>query len=334
MKQGVLVYHTALSKNPTPDDLDVLEQSKFVSGILKRLGYNVRQLPFEINPSKKGDFDEGKIKEEIKKINPLFIFNLVESIQTNDSLAFMAPSVFEDNSIPYTGCTKDAFFKTRNKIDAKIIFEANGILTPYWISSKDLSKKPILGKKFIMKFGINNASKNMGESLITTREGIKKELKSKRSDFFAEEYIEGREFNISMIGSIGNGEVLPIAEMKFVDWPSDKLKIVSYSAKWDENSEEYKKTKRVFEFPDSDRLLLEKLEEICKKCWNLFNLRGYARIDFRVSKNNIPYVLEINTNPCISPDAGFIAAAHQAGMSDEKIMRKIIECSCGKEFIL
>lgn len=334
MKKRALIYHTAISKNSTSDDLDVLEQSKFVSKILKKLGYEVEQKPFEVDFLKdKKHLETTKIKEEIKRINPLFVFNLVESIRESDSLAFWAPQIFEENSIPYTGCTKDSIFKTRTKIETKKILEKNGILTPYWLTLKDLPKKTLLNKKYIMKFNINHASKNLGNTLLETRESIKEELEPKGEDFFVEEYIDGREFNISMIGSVGNVKILPFAEMKFVDWPINRLKVMGYSAKWNSNSGEYKRTQRTFKFSDSDKSLLKKIKGICKKCWNIFGLRGYARIDFRVTKEKIPYVLEINANPCISPDAGFIKAAYKAGMDNEKIIKEIIKNSCGEKFV-
>ena len=65
-------------------------------------------------------------------------------------------------------------------------------------------------------------------------------------------------------------------------------------------------------------------ENITKKCWHLFVLKGYARVDFRVDEQNQPWVLEINANPCLSPDAGFVAAAARAGLSVEDIIQRIV----------
>ena len=70
--------------------------------------------------------------------------------------------------------------------------------------------------------------------------------------------------------------------------------------------------------------LLEELKALSYLCWRAFELRGYARVDFRVDENNKPYVLEVNANPCISPDAGFIAAAEHAGMSYREVIKRII----------
>lgn len=326
MAQKVLIYHTDISKDATPDDKDVLDEAKFVLDNLKKLGYGVEQKPF--NKCCK------IIKKEIEQINPSFIFNLVEAIDGKDSLAYLAPNNFERLEIPYTGCTKRAFLDTKDKIDVKRELRKEGILTPYWLTLKELQREDIPKKKFLIKSRIDHASKNLEATLLEDKNDIRDSLHFKGENFFAEEYIDGREFNISMIGPLKRAEVLPFAEMKFVDWPSDKLKIVDYKAKWDEKSEEYNKTERNFEFLDSDKLLLKKIEEICRKCWDIFNLRGYARIDFRVDKDKRPYVLEVNVNPCISLDAGFIAAAHRAGMTDEEVIKNIIKDSCGEKFVL
>jgi D-alanine-D-alanine ligase len=324
MAKKVLIYHSALSNDATKDDLDVFTEASFVSGVLKNLGYKVEQIPFNYKET----------KNEIKKINPSFIFNLVEAINGKDSLAYLAPTIFDILRIPYTGCTSNAFFNTKSKVDAKRILREKGILTPYWLTLRDFQRGDFLKKKFLVKSRIDHASKNLEATLLEGKDSIIGDLLSKGSDFFAEEYIEGREFNISIVGPLKEGKILPIAEIIFTKWPLNKPKIVDYAAKWDETSPEYNHTARSFDFSEQDKPLLEELEQICKKCWDIFYLRGYARIDFRVDKNNKPYVLEINTNPCISPDAGFIAAAHRAEMSDEQIIKNIINDSCDEKFVL
>jgi len=140
-------------------------------------------------------------------------------------------------------------------------------------------------------------------------------------DYFVEEYIDGREFNISLIG----GTVLPPAEMCFFNYSPNKPKILGYKSKWEESSFEYKNTERNFNFEEKDFSLLKELKSITKRCWHLFNLKGYARVDFRVGIDNIPRVIEINANPCIAPDSGFVAACHQAGLTNAEIIKRIIE---------
>jgi D-alanine-D-alanine ligase len=143
-------------------------------------------------------------------------------------------------------------------------------------------------------------------------------------EYFAERYIEGREFNLSLLVENHEPEVLPPAEILFDQYPDGKARIVDYRAKWDTGSFEYHHTRRSFSSKKGEESLLQEMAEIAKQCWYLFGLRGYARVDFRVDQQNRPWVLEINANPCLSPDAGFAAAASQAGLNFRRIIERIV----------
>ncbi|MEK6842629.1 MAG: ATP-grasp domain-containing protein [Nanoarchaeota archaeon] len=314
MEKRALIYHTDLAEDALPDTKDVLDEVKYVSDGLTSLGYEVIQLPFKFNNE---GYEENLtyIQGETSEINPNFIFNLVEEAKgpdgvLTDRLAYLATEVFEDLRIPYTGCTLNAFLRTQTKIEAKRLFIVNGIPTPDFFTLENL-------EQFLIKPNNENASKGIDGKVYSGK------------NFFAEEYIEGREFNVSCMGPLKDCNVLPIPEMKFIDWPEDKPKIVGYDAKWNPNSEEYKRTKRSFEISDSDRELMDNLRDITKKCWDVFDLRGWARVDFRVDKNGKPYVLEINANPGIDPTSGFVWATKEAGISWEQVLEKIIRDSCG-----
>jgi len=326
MSKNIIIYHTFVDKNSKPDDLDVLVEAKFVSKNLKKLGYSPKILPFICNIK--------NIKSKIKKINPDFIFNLVESINGTDGLAYLAPLIFDHLKVPYTGCPTKVLFQTSDKLITKEILNQNGINTPKYLSLDNYGKveKPLeqgrieKEEKFLVKNAKEHSSVGIDEKdllLFEDREDIIETLKEKHGEkYFAEQYIEGREFNISLLGN--PVRILPIAEIEFIDYSSEKPKIVGYRAKWNKKSFEYNHTKRNFEFDESDRLLLKNLENICRKCWKIFGLGGYARIDFRIDENDIPYVLEINSNPCISPDSGFIATAERGGLNHTQIIKEII----------
>ncbi len=148
---------------------------------------------------------------------------------------------------------------------------------------------------------------------------------------FAEQFIEGREFNLSVLAGPGGPEVLPPAEILFVGFPADQPHIVNYSAKWEPESFVYRNTPRRFDFPDSDQPLLGELSGLAKACWRVFRLRGYARIDFRIDAGARPWVLEVNANPCLSPDAGFAAAVERAGYAfPEAVERIVADTPAGK----
>ena len=108
--------------------------------------------------------------------------------------------------------------------------------------------------------------------------------------------------------------------MDFSAFPADKPRIIGHRAKWHESSFEYNNTPRNFHVCEHDRPLVEHLQHLALECWRLFNLRGYVRVDFRVDLAGQPWILEINTNPCLSPEAGYSAALAEAGLNyDEAI---------------
>jgi D-alanine-D-alanine ligase len=155
----------------------------------------------------------------------------------------------------------------------------------------------------------------------------------------AESYIDGREFNLSMLDARSNPsatsideefccDVFPPAEIDFSGLPLDKPRIVGYNAKWVEDSIEYNATPRTFQFASTDEGLLSQLIDISKRTWKLFGGTGYARLDFRVSTDGTPYILEFNANPCITTYGGFMAAAEQAGLSYNAAIERIVNAAC------
>jgi D-alanine-D-alanine ligase len=113
--------------------------------------------------------------------------------------------------------------------------------------------------------------------------------------------------------------------MVFIGFPENKLKILDYRAKWEEGSREYETTVRNYDFPASDAPLIEELGKIALRCWDTFGLNGYARVDFRVDEAGRPFVLEINANPCIAPDSGFVAAAAVSKLGYEELIGRIVQ---------
>ncbi|MCL2000158.1 MAG: D-alanine--D-alanine ligase, partial [Planctomycetes bacterium] len=144
--------------------------------------------------------------------------------------------------------------------------------------------------------------------------------------FFAERFVDGREFNLSVLEGAGGGpELLPVAEISFAAFPPDQPRIVGHAAKWDEESPEYRGTQRVFPEDIGDGELRRELSRLALAAWNAFGLAGYARMDFRVNAAGKPYLLEVNANPCLAPDSGFAAAAGRMGMAYEELIQRIAE---------
>jgi len=327
---NILLYHSYVAPDASPDELDVLDEAQFYKENLEKIGCKVICKAF---PS-----DYLELTEDAKHYKPIFIVNLVETIFNDGRLIHIAPAFFDYLAIPYTGCPSEAIYLTSNKLTTKLALQAHHINAPSYICRNNLNENYVQGTKYIVKSVWEHASVGLDENtlkLLEHKNDIKASLQQAMlngKEVFAEAFIEGREFNIAVLGGQNGPQVLHPAEIKFIDFPKDKLKIVGYRAKWIEDSFEYKNTIRSFDFGKEDQDLLNLLKEICLKCWHAFNLKGYARVDFRVDNKGMPYVLEINTNPCISPDSGFIAAVKKTGISLEALFERIIYDTLKKTF--
>lgn len=322
--KAAIVYSGAA--DDSADNQDTLVQLEEISEILKRL--NIETYDVAFNES------VGEVERNLFRIKPDFVFNLVETLNGTDSLIYLAAALYEMMKIPYTGCSAISLAMLASKIRQKQMLRQAGLPTADYFCDEtevDLSGSPLFsGGPWIVKSDSEHASVGMSsDSVVQTVAEAKRIIEQKRVVFggkwFAECFIDGREFNLSLL-PIENGRlrVLPPTEICFVSFPKNKPKIVDYAAKWDTESEVYLATQRIFEFAPDDKSLILKLEKICHQCWQLFGLGGAARIDFRIDPNGNPWILEINANPCLSSDAGFMVAAKKAELSALDVIKKLI----------
>ncbi len=320
----IVILHSDISTDAAEDELDCLIQAEAISAALRQLDYNPVLIPFSL--------DLNKTIKKLQSSKPQAVFNIVETLDSKGSLIYFAPAILDTLQIPYTGCGTRAVFQTSYKPLAKKIMHHAGIPAPDWIEQDGSGCRDENAQTYLIKSSWEHASIGLDEdSLIsyTSKSKILKEMNRRKEKLggscYAEAYIDGREFNVALISGKKGVKVLPIAEMLFRDYAPDKLKIVDYKAKWDADSFEYNNTIRKFNFQKKDAGLISSLCEISLRCWDLFSLRGYARVDFRVDNNGKPWVLEINTNPCLSPDAGFAAALMQAKIKYHEAIGLIID---------
>lgn len=322
----VLLYDAQAEESKSPDQKDALIQAEAVGRALKELGWEPIPMPF--TP------DFGRFRGRLSALAPIFVFNLVESVFGQGRLIFLASAFLDVAGFPYTGSGTECLYMTSNKMMAKRVLAAEGISTPEAFSAREVrGAERSLDGEYIIKSLWEHASIGLGEDSIVrarhTRE-LEEHLRTRRQamggEWFAEAFIEGREFNLSLLAGGGNDpEVLPQAEIRFDAFPPGKKRVVDYRAKWDEESFEFRNTPRCFDFPHEDQPLLAVLSDLALRCWEIFDLRGYARVDFRVDRSGRPWILEVNANPCLSPDAGFAAAALRAGIGFPLVVARIIE---------
>jgi D-alanine-D-alanine ligase len=317
MTKKIIILHNEIITG-NPDELDVIEQRDLVKNVLEKLDFEV--ICLTVGKNLHDDL------EKVRSEKAGLVFNLVEATWGMGELIYFTPAVLNAFKIPYTGVPLDALFVTTNKVLAKKIMRFNNLPTADFFAVNELEKLSP-EKIYIAKPIWEEASVGITADFIfkTSEKGKMERIKQLSvSHYFVEEYIDGREFNVSILANYNGFEILPPAEMIFSEYFADKPKIVGYKAKWDETSEEYKQSNRAFGTLEKEPELKEKLVQICQKSWVAFNLRGYVRIDFRVDTNNNIYILEINGNPCIAPDSGFVAALEQAGYTVENMIERII----------
>lgn len=318
-----VVLYGDVSEKAGIDEQDVLVQVETVCRSLTELGHEPITVPVSI--------DFKKTVDCLTARRPDFVFNLVESVAGHGRLIHIAPSLMDMLDIPYTGAKTDAMFLTSNKVLAKKFLDANSIPTPP-LFLVDEENNLFAEGSYIVKAVWEHASSWLDEySIIHTgsvnclRQATLAQQEKLGIPCFAETFIEGREFNLSLLTGDAGPEVLPPAEIQFCNYPPDKARVVDYRAKWIEDSFEYNHTPRCFDFSKKDETLIQHLSDLAIRCWHLFNLRGYARIDFRVDKNGDAWILEVNTNPCLSPDGGFAAAIEQAGLTFNRAIDRIVQ---------
>ncbi|MZR31611.1 D-alanine--D-alanine ligase family protein [Sneathiella litorea] len=303
------------------DELDTIDSAKCVAAALEYLGYRSNVIALDI------DF---AIIEELTKEQPLVVFNLVESIRGNGSLGHLACALLAHFHLPYTGAGETAFFQSNSKRLSKSLLRAANLPTPMeWAGAVPV------GQKVIVKSVNEHASYGMDQKSIVEGPEAACEIVRREQQFggrfFAEAYIPGREFNISLLETKTGPQVLPIAEMRFDGLPEGVYPIVDYNAKWDEESDVYHHTRRRFGLEDREPDLAAELRRLCVDCWLAADLSGYARIDFRVDAMGRISILEYNANPCLARDAGFAAALTEASMSYEEGIQMIVDAALAKE---
>lgn len=321
----ILVLHSDLGPDALPHDLDTLSTSEAIAQALRAMGHTADLVPFELPPA--------RTTAQLRRFAPDIVFNMVETIDACDAMASLAPAVLDREGWTYTGAGAAAMALAADKPAAKRMLRAAGLPTPDW-SAPPRWLGPEEGD-WIVKSATEDSSIGLDDdAVVGTMAAARARAEECRRRFggrwFAERYIDGREFNVAVLERDGRPCVLPLAEMVFRDWPHGKPAIVSYRAKWEEGSRESDCTVRRFGCEREDADLAAAITDAALKAWDLFGLAGYARIDFRIDKAGSPFILEINPNPCLATDAGFAAAASRDELSYAALLEAILAAARGK----
>jgi D-alanine-D-alanine ligase len=318
----ILVLHAdAASQDPIEEE-DTLLTARQIGEALAKRGHAVQLAPFDV------DFDA--LSATVGGFAPDVVFNMCEHALGQDQLSAVCPAYLEKLGIPYTGGGAAAIVATCDKPFAKEIMRKAGLPTPDWSEGpfwRGLDPK----RRYIVKSSCEDASLGLDDGAVVTGDSVKARAKHSfgihGGRWFAEAFVEGREFNIAVIEDKDGPRVMPLAEIRFVDWDDSKPKIVGYNAKWRDDSAESRHTERWFGVEEENPALAAELKRLTEEAWTLFGNRGFARVDFRVDAQGNPLILEVNPNPALDWDAGFAVAAEKAGFSYPDILEHIVQAA-------
>jgi D-alanine-D-alanine ligase len=319
----VLVLHSDVGDNPPPDELETVETARAIAEALAGRGHETALAAFHPDPA--------VIRAQIAETRAEAVFNMVESVYGLGALAPMAPAMLESVGLPYTGCGSAAMALSCDKPLTKTILRATGLPTADWVEPPHWNGlRPDL--RYIVKSANEDASRGLDDgAVVVGREAVLARAAQSAERYggrwFAETYLEGREFNIAILEQEGAPRVLPIPEMTFESWSKDRPRILGYASKWDPESPDDAQTVRVFGTELNEPELCRNLSEVARKTWELLGLRGFARIDFRIDAGGAPMILEVNPNPCLHPLSGFAAAAAEANMSYAECVDLILQAA-------
>lgn len=304
-------------------EVGVIEQKEDIQSALKSLGYETSMFNMS------DDLD--RFLAYLKAMQPDIIFNMVECLGDEAIHEMHVAGIYELLEFSYTGAGPFTLGTCLNKARTKEILSFNGVPTAHFmlvteiseLSADDLKLQfPIIIKPSQEDASVGIENDSIVYNFTDLHDRVKFVLNKFQQPALVEEYIDGRELNVAVIGN-EHAKVLPISEIDFSGLPKDKPKIVTYDAKWMEGTDEYEGTKGIC--PAQLPVEVEqRVKGIALKAYTLMECRDYARVDMRLSKDFKPYVLEVNPNPDLSDDAGFFRSAKTSGMTYTDLIGTIV----------
>jgi D-alanine-D-alanine ligase len=311
------VYHDP-DGNPKLDR-NILSAVLDVQHCLQEKGHKVAKAILRRNPA-------GFLKT-LQRFRPNVIFNLCEEVDGDTSKEKAAAAFFELLDIPFTGNDALALALCLNKPLTKRLLQAAGIPTPAFLTVEVPSRAslPFAFPAIVKPMREDGSLGITAHSVVHNRQQLVRRVAYIRRNFcqpaLVEKFIPGREFQVALLGN-PPPRVLAVAELSYEGLPSSLPKIVSYAAKWHQGSSYYKFTTPILPAP-IDARLRRRLCDIAIDIAVIFELRGYARVDFRADGSR-PYVIDVNPNPDISEDAGLARAARWAGLSYPDLVDRLV----------
>ncbi len=259
------------------------------------------------------------------------LFNFVESLRGKAELEGAIRGVMAVRGIPVTGASVDGLVNCLHKPRTRALLVAAGVpVAAGCVIETAGDDASALTHPVIVKPAAQDASHGIDRASVChtpaeTKARAMKLIERGIGPALVEQFIDGREYNVSMLETIENGErrlrTLPIAEIDFSAFPDGAPRILTYAAKWDATSPEYQGSVSVLaSIPD---VLRDSLERHARAAFHALDLSGYGRVDFRVDGAGNAFVVDVNPNPDFSRGAGFHLAGERAGLTYEDLVEHV-----------
>jgi len=309
-------------KDPYGPEVEKCQAEYDVKMALLRLGHEVKII---------GVWDElTPIRQVIEEWKPHICFNLLEDFAGNSALDYYVVSYLEMLKMPYTGCNPRGLLLARDKALSKKILTYHRIDVPDFMVFPYRQKigkfrklpYPMFVKSLIEEGSVGIAQASYVENEAELRERVAKLHDITKGDVIAEQYIDGREFYVTVIGN-KKLDVFPIRELVFDKVPEGQPRVATYKVKWDAEYRQRWGIDWVFARP-MPAGMQEKIVRLCKRIYRTLDLSGCARIDLRVDNAENIYVLEANPNPAVASNDECAYSAEKAGLKYEEFVQRIL----------
>jgi D-alanine-D-alanine ligase len=265
--------------------------------------------------------------DRVMRFRPQAIFNLVEGWQGESQYEMHFPSIYELLGIPYTGAPPWTLATALNKWHTKCLLRQAKLPAPGGMLCSEVPGRCNLRYPVIVKPAQEDASLGVDfdavvDNLADLRRRVAWVVQTYHQPALVEEFIDGRELNVAVLGDQFPA-ALPISEITFDTLPEHLPKICTYNAKWMSGSQDDRWTGAQCPALLDDETT-RRVQSIATSAFRVLGCRDYARVDMRLSKDNQPYILEVNPNPDISPEAGLARSARASGRTYTQLIGEVI----------
>lgn len=303
------------------ESMDLAVSARSVADALGRSGIDSRYFAF--------GKDVVALAESFRSFGADAVFNLSECPLNSAQKEAHGAAFLELLRLPYTGNGPYPLAVCNNKELTKRILATYGIATPAFRLCHAVPRgRTGLSFPVIVKPAREDGSAGITEeSVVDDERGLKERvahvIEKYNQEALVEEYVGGREFNVAVVGN-GTAEdpfrAFPPAELVY---RNRRWRVCSFESKWDPAHPAFSEIEPVCPAAVDDALR-RRLAAITVECARIFGLCGYSRVDFRANRNGKLFVLEVNPNPDISPDAGLARAAGAEGLPYDGLIREIL----------